>query len=95
MIVQLGEISTYRGITPPRGKFRRRDFPRLIVQNGGPDLVKLPDTSWLFQTNVHSLEGVGRFFMSLLDKFEVVDSSGLWRLSVNGCKKFQKNSVLS
>lgn len=77
MIVQLGEISTHRGITPPRGKFQRRDFPRLTIQNGAPDLVKLPDTSWLFQTKVSSLEGVGRFVMSLLDKFEVVDSSGL------------------
>ncbi len=40
-------------------------------------LIKLSDTSWLFETTVCSLEGVGRFVMGLLDEVEVVDSPAL------------------
>lgn len=41
------------------------------------DLIKLSDTSWLFETKVCSLEGVGRFVMGLLDEVEVVDTPAL------------------
>lgn len=41
------------------------------------DLLKLSDTSWLFETKVCSLEGVGRFVMGLLDEVEFVDAPEL------------------
>jgi hypothetical protein len=56
-------------------------------------LIKLSDTSWLFETKVCSLEGVGRFVMGLLDEVEVVDTPELDGYIRSRIKEYQRPAL--
>lgn len=58
-------------------------------------LTKLSDNEWLFETEVCSFEGVGRFVMGLLDDIEIVESPEFEKYIVSHIKNIQEKFSLS
>lgn len=58
-------------------------------------LTKLPDNKWLFESDVCTYDGVGRFVMGLLDDIEIVDSPDLKKYIVDHLKNSQNKYSLS
>lgn len=58
-------------------------------------ISKLSDQYWLFETNVCSIEGVGRFVMGLLDDIEIIESQELRRYILFLFNKYKAKNILS
>ncbi len=53
-------------------------------------LKQISNTEWLFETNVCSYEGVGRFVIGLYDDIEIIDNPDFARFIENRIKKMQE-----
>ena len=60
-----------------------------------PQLRKLSGNEWLLETDVYSLEGVGRFVMGLTDDIEIIDSPELKEYIVNILVKMKNKYFVS
>jgi predicted DNA-binding transcriptional regulator YafY len=58
-------------------------------------MTKLNKTEWLFEAEVCSFEGVGRFVMGLLDEIEIVDSPQLQKYIEERIKKVQNKFAVT
>ncbi len=58
-------------------------------------LVALPNNEWLFETQVCSYEGVGRFVMGLLDDIQIIDSPEFEKHIAMHLKNIQNKFPLS
>ena len=58
-------------------------------------LQKLSDNQWMLQTDVCSLDGVGRFVMGLQDDIEIIDSQELKEYIVNILVKMKNKYLVS
>lgn len=58
-------------------------------------LTKVTDDKWLFETDVCSFEGVGRFVMGLIEDIEMIESPDFEKFIANNIKNIQNKFRLS